>query len=131
MADLSTLTPNSAQIYRRIEDDIRNKYVDIVNNLPYDALIKFNKYRYSKYVKEDILKIKPDAEISLVERSAHYISNALNNEAQKIKGSKKSKKSKKAPLLSSSDKITVDSGDECRSNICENITKLAKFMMTV
>lgn len=55
---------------------VRSKYLEIVQSLK-----RFNKCQYKKLVNADLEELVPEADIKVVDDTAHYISNTLNNEA--------------------------------------------------
>ena len=57
--------------------------MDIVQSLEIAELRKFTKDRYKKMVVSEIFELLPGANKQTVESTAHYISNMLNNEAQR------------------------------------------------
>lgn len=72
-----------------VDESLRTKYIEIVQSLTFEELKRFNKVRYKNLVKSDIMEILPETETKDAENTAHYISNALNNEAQRQKGIKR------------------------------------------
>lgn len=60
---------------------VRSKYLEIVQSLNLVELKRFNKCQYKKLVKADLEELVPEADIKVVDDTAHYISNTLNNEA--------------------------------------------------
>ena len=85
MASLPT-SLNSQDQKQRLEEidaSLRNKYMDIVQSLEIAELRKFTKDRYKKMVVSEIFELLPGADKQAVESTAHYISNMLNNEAQR------------------------------------------------
>ena len=57
-------------------------YLECVKNLSHIELKKFNKNEYAELVFQDLHKLLPDFENSQLRETAHYVSNALNNEAK-------------------------------------------------
>ena len=88
MIEPSIMAPNSSKL-NEVEKDVKEKYLDIVRSLSYEELKKFNKFTYKNLVAEEMALILPDVNKKTIEDTAHYISNALNNEAQTQRGQKK------------------------------------------
>lgn len=65
-----------------VEDSLKEKYLGIVKNMSHVELKKFNKSEYKAMVLDDMSKRLPGYEKSQLAETAHYVSNALNNEAQ-------------------------------------------------
>lgn len=68
---------------QEIDVSLREKYMEIIQSLSLDELKCFNKYNYKEMVKSDIVELLPEADDKVIDGSAHYISNTLNNEAQR------------------------------------------------
>ena len=66
----------------RVEESVKQDYLECVKNLSHIELKKFNKNEYAELVFQDIHKLLPDIEASHLRETAHYVSNALNNEAK-------------------------------------------------
>ena len=64
------------------EESLKNKYLDIVKAMSYLELKKFNKNHFKQMVLNDMMALLPEHEKSQLSQTAHYVSNALNNEAQ-------------------------------------------------
>ena len=67
----------------RIEDSVKGKYIELVKNLSYLELKNFNKSYYATMVLNDMMKVLPTFDKSQLKETAHYVSNALNNEAKR------------------------------------------------
>ena len=76
----------------KIDESLREKYLEIVQSLSIDELKRFNKDRYKKLVISDMQDLLSGADKSTVEYTAHYISNMLNNEAERQRGYKQANK---------------------------------------
>ena len=66
----------------RAEESVKQEYLECVKNLSHIELKKFNKNEYAELVFQDLHKLLPDFETSQLRETAHYVSNALNNEAK-------------------------------------------------
>ncbi|MEW8544986.1 MAG: hypothetical protein AB2693_15785 [Candidatus Thiodiazotropha sp.] len=66
----------------KVEESLKQQFLDVVKKMSHLELKKFNKYDYKKKVLKEMSKLLPDHEKSQLSDTAHYISNALNNEAQ-------------------------------------------------
>ena len=64
------------------EESLKNKYLDTVKAMSYLELKKFNKNHFKQMVLNDMMALLPEHEKSQLSQTAHYVSNALNNEAQ-------------------------------------------------
>lgn len=71
------------------EENIKAKYIAIVQALDLNELLVFNKSEYKKKVQQDMNLLLPDFDKKQIETTAHYVSNALNNEAQIQRGLKR------------------------------------------
>ena len=90
----------------RVEETVKENYLNLVRNLSYLEQKKFNKVRYADIVCEDMSKLLPNFSKSRLKETAHYVSNSLKAEAERHihKTSRRSSSSKenKSEWLSSS-----------------------------
>ena len=66
----------------RAEESVTQDCLECVENLSHIELKKFNKNEYAELVFQDLHQLLPDFETSQLQQTAHYVSNALNNEAK-------------------------------------------------
>ena len=66
----------------RAEESVKQDNLECVKNLSHIELKKFNKNEYAELVFQDLHILLPDFETSQLRETAHYVSNALNNEAK-------------------------------------------------
>ncbi|MES9879881.1 MAG: hypothetical protein ABW185_03270 [Sedimenticola sp.] len=83
MADLSRMPPELATAFQSIEDNLREKYISVVRGLSLQELKSFNKCDYKRVIQSEIIELTDAVSDDIVENAAHYMSNALNNEAQR------------------------------------------------
>lgn len=72
-----------------VENEMKEKYIEIVRSLSLDELTTFNKFHYKNLVAEEMAHKLPEENMKTIQDTAHYISNALNNEAQAQRGQKR------------------------------------------
>ena len=84
----SDFVQNSESI-ENVDETLRSKYLEILQPLNFEELKRFNKARYKKMIKSDIMELLPDTDPKVVDDTAHYISNTLNNEAVRLRGIKR------------------------------------------
>ncbi|CAG2222583.1 unnamed protein product [Mytilus edulis] len=92
---LFKLTPRSRSKVTDIESNLKAKYLDIVNELSITDLKAFNKFKYRDLMIKEMKELTPDTSDIIIRTSCHYISNALNNESQRLKGERKRNINKK------------------------------------
>ena len=68
------------------EARLRNKYTDILNTLTLEELTHFNKFTYKNKIMKDFAELMPSCNQDLIEISAHYLSNGLNNDISDVRG---------------------------------------------
>lgn len=106
----------------RVEESVKEKYIELVKNISYLELKKFNKVEYAAMVLADMIKLLPDFDKSQLKETSHYVSNALNNEAQhqlKMKSrGPASSRDKGSNLLSST--VLEDLESTMRTDCCAN-----------
>ena len=61
----------------RVEENVKEKYIELVKNLSYVELKNFQKTDYAKMMVEDMKKLLPHFDKSRLKETAHYMSNAL------------------------------------------------------
>ena len=66
----------------KAEESIKEKYIELIKTLSFLELKRFNKAEYASLVLSDMVKLLPEFDKSQLKETAHYVSNALNNEAQ-------------------------------------------------
>ena len=77
------LRNNNDQKLSRVENILRSKYLEIVKPLSYTEIKIFNKHNYKWKIQEEMMQLLPAMNTNPIDTSFHYISNALNNEAQR------------------------------------------------
>ncbi|CAG2203189.1 unnamed protein product [Mytilus edulis] len=92
---LFKLTPRSRSKVTDIESNLKAKYLAIVNELSITDLKAFNKFKYRDLMIKEMKELTPDTSDIIIRTSCHYISNALNNESQRLKGERKRNINKK------------------------------------
>ena len=89
----------------RVEQSVKEKFLELVRNLSHLELKKFLKHQYAEMVFQDMSKLLPNIDKKQLKETSHYVSNALESEIRRELGerSRKGKKSKdsNASLLSS------------------------------
>ncbi len=83
MADLSKLTSELATELGKLEDKLRSRYIEIISTLYVEKLKTFNKVEYKNMLKTHLQESISNVPDDVIENSSHYMSNALNNEAQR------------------------------------------------
>ena len=81
---------------QELDDSLRVKYMEIVKSLSLEDLKKFNKHHYKSMLKSKISDLLPEVDKKSADDTAQYISNMLNNEAQRQKSLKSRVQSKAA-----------------------------------
>lgn len=66
----------------KAEESVKEKYIELVKTFSFLELKRFNKAEYAGLVLSDMVKLLPEFDKSQLKETAHYVSNALNNEAQ-------------------------------------------------
>lgn len=67
----------------KVENEIKEKYLEIVRNMPTDELRKFNKFKYRDLMAIDMLEaLENTVAEQIIKDQCHYMTNALNNESQ-------------------------------------------------
>lgn len=61
---------------------VKEKYLQIVNKLFHLELKKFSKNEYKKVMLDEMINLLPDFHKAQLSKTAHFVSNALNNEVQ-------------------------------------------------
>ena len=61
----------------------------MIQNLSLTELKSFNKHMYKEMMIPQMKKLLPDISDTIISSTCHYISNALNNESQKLVGQRK------------------------------------------
>ena len=103
------------------KEQLRNKYVDMLESLPLEEHYTFdkNKYEYMIILKE-FKKLMPERDLSLLKSAVHFISNKLtcNNDVRGVRGRCKIKNKRRNDVHSSekqTETVTVDSNNEVRA----------------
>ena len=71
-----------------VEDSLKQKYLAKVREMTSAELKRFSKQEYAELVLKEMAPLLPDFDKAQLKTTAHYISNALNNEVQALSGSK-------------------------------------------
>ena len=66
----------------KAEESVKEKYIELIKTFSFLELKRFNKAEYAGLVLSDMVKLLPEFDKSQLKETAHYVSNALNNEAQ-------------------------------------------------
>lgn len=66
----------------KAEESVKEKHIELVKALSFLELKRFNKAEYAGLVLSDMVKLLPEFDKTQLKETAHYVSNALNNEAQ-------------------------------------------------
>ena len=69
---------------RKVEESVKQKYLEIVKNLSLLEMKKFNKHDYQKLVQNDMIQLLPEFDKSQLKETALYVSNALNNSVKEL-----------------------------------------------
>ena len=70
----------------RVEESVKEKFLELVRNLSHLELKKFQKTQYAEMVFQDMSKLLPNFGKEQLKQTAHYVSNALNTEAKRELG---------------------------------------------
>ena len=112
----------------KVEDTLKQKYIEIVSNLSYTEQKNFKKTEYKKLVLNDMSDMLPSHDKAQLKETAQYISNALNNKVIEIlakRARESSTVTKKAPNTLSdsilrdldatlcSNSVQLNTGNEC------------------
>ena len=65
------------------DETVKRKYLDNVAGLTAQELKKFKKNEYQKLILIDLMELLPDFDKAQLNKTAHYVSNALSNAVQK------------------------------------------------
>ena len=76
-----------SEMLRELDESLRIKYRDILESLSINELQRFpiNKGKYKSLIMSEIYEHFPEADSKLVDETAQYISNYLDNEAPRMK----------------------------------------------
>ena len=66
----------------KAEESVKEKYIELIKTFSFLELKRFNKAEYAGLVLSDMVKLLLEFDKSQLKETAHYVSNALNNEAQ-------------------------------------------------
>lgn len=101
----------------------------MVQSLSLTELKHFNKHTYTNIMIPQMKKLLPDISDTIISSTCHYISNALNNESQKLVGQRKrnSTRNKKEETVyrrtTQTDALLAQVGDLDLSELCRTINE--------
>lgn len=101
----------------------------MIQNLSLTELKSFNKHTYKEMMIPQMKKLLPDISDTIISSTCHYISNALNNESQKLVGQRKrnSTRNKTEETVSTSttktDALLAQVDDLDLSELCRTINE--------
>ena len=72
---------SNLELYK-VEEIIKQEFLELVRNLSHVELKKFNKNEYKKKAQKELCKLLPKYEKSKLSETAQCISNALQSEAE-------------------------------------------------
>ena len=61
----------------RVEDSVKEKFLELVRHLSLLELKKFQKHEYAEMVFQDMSKLLPNIDKDQLKTTSHYVSNAL------------------------------------------------------
>ena len=100
------------ETFLKHEEELRNKYVDLLESLPLQELISFDKNKYKTIISKEFKKLMPECDQSLIKSAAHFISNTLNNDVPGVRGRRKTESKRRNDVRQteiSTEKVTIDS----------------------
>ena len=125
-----TLTEDEMQKLKvqlqELDDSLRVKYMEVVKSLSLEDLKKFNKHHYKSMIKSEISDLLPEVDKKSADDTAQYISNMLNNEAQRQK-SLKSRVQSKATQTRRTRHSLIRNSEEAEIITADNKHKLWGF----
>ena len=68
----------------KVEESVKQKYLEIVKNMSYSEMQRFDKHVYQKLVRDEMIQLLPDFDKSQLNETALYVSNALNNSVKRL-----------------------------------------------
>ena len=68
----------------KVEESVKQKYLEIVKNLSQTEMKSFKKHDYQKLVQNEMMQLLPDFDKAQLKETAHYVSNALNNAVKEL-----------------------------------------------
>ena len=74
------------------EEELRNKYIDLLESLPLQKLISFDKNKYKTFISKEFKKLMPECDQSLIKSAAYFICNTLNNDVPGVRGRRKTER---------------------------------------
>lgn len=76
------LSLESQQVFNEAEKSIKEKYLEVVRNLPNEELKNFRKANYRDIMIEEMKEVLNGiVSEDIIKSTCHYMSNALNNES--------------------------------------------------
>ena len=75
----------------RVEDSVKEKFLELVRHLSLLELKKFQKHEYAEMVFQDMSKLLPNIDKDQLKTTSHYVSNALENERRRELGARSRK----------------------------------------
>ena len=67
----------------RVEESVKDRFLDLVRNFSHQELKKFKKSEYAEMIFQDMSKLLPGFDKKQLRETAHYVSNAVNSEASR------------------------------------------------
>ena len=126
---LFRLSPAARSRILTIENSIKSEYMEMIQSLSLTELKSFNKHTYKEMMIPQMKKLLTDISDTIISSTCHYISNALNNESQKLVGQRKrsSTRNKTEETGSTSttktDALLVQVDDLDLSELCRTINE--------